>query len=313
MTTTVEVEDDLVLDGDVVLGPLLTDVEAARDRVVDLNRRKKWRSGERIELGTVAWMPSAVTDTDVLHVTLSGTLPPHIARRLRLAREKRLNVIVALTVDALFRPETLKTLAEVEADVLILEELAKPRGTKARHLLAAMADLQVPVAPEVRTELATQVWEQRKIGTKNARGSRLEALLAFIFSQTNDLRVVERNFRTMTQEIDLVLQIDNFSERVWQTPGKPLMLVEAKNTKDKSTQAIVSLLGSKLQSQHQRVQFGFVCSVAGFTRDAQIETVRYSQSDVTIVLIGSDEIQALIESDDLDSELERIVRSAILK
>lgn len=273
--------------------------------------RRKWMPPTPLTLGTTSWRPSALGNRQsVLHVALLDTLPGYLERRLIAAHAAGYRVHVGLTTAALYRPEWLRMLTQIDANVYVIDDFNKSERYKHRHVLAAVADLQIPVSPEERAVLGQIVLDQLEAGTAQEKGRRLEAALAFLFGQVSDFRVVLRNHRNKSQEIDLTLQIDNFSRRVWH--GKPLILVEAKNRKTKADQPTFSLLVTKIRTKRQAVKIGFLVSLAGFTSDLERESLRYSEADLCIVLIDNDELRALLLAEELDDRLEQMVTKALM-
>lgn len=294
-----------------------SDVESLIDEILATDAPSKWQKNMQLELGTKRWRPSAVADSGgrMLYVCLQQEVPQFVADRLRLCKESGIAVTVALPIASLFDPDVLGILVEVDADVFVVDDYRKERRYAQRHCLAAIADIEVPVSPKVRQSIALSIWSRIGDGTSQEKGKRLEALLAFVFSQVHDLKVVERNFRNESEEIDLVLQIDNFSTRAWQKPGTPFILVEAKNRADKASQQMMSVLLAKLQTKRGTAKIGILASLAGFTEDAKLQELRYSTStqEICVVMIDRDGLEALLTADDLDEALETIVRRALLR
>jgi hypothetical protein len=52
--------------------------------------------------------------------------------------------------------------------------------------------------------------------------------------------------------------------------------------------------------------------MSGFTADLEKESLRYSESELCIVLIDDDCLEKLLASDDLDGELESLVIAALM-
>jgi hypothetical protein len=137
--------------------------------------------------------------------------------------------------------------------------------------------------------------------------------VAFLLGQVADFRIFQRNFRTETGEIDIVLQIDNYSSRCWYEPGVPFIFVESKNTFEPAGQSVISLLIRRLQTSRQRARIGLAFSVGGFTSDAEKEELRLSEGGLCIAFFDSDAIQAFIEAPDPDSFLDSQVANAMLR
>lgn len=310
------VADELQDVGD--LGDGSSDVDAGAatatlETIAKADGQRKWSAPPVLVLGSTSWTPHAVgRGKAVLHVALLSALPRYVVKRLHAAHAEGYKVHVAITTGALYEENWVELLVAVDAQVYVIDDFDKKARFKRRHVMAAMADLQVPVAPALRARLGDLVLRSLDVGTAQEKGRRLEALLAFLFSQVSDFRVVLRNHRNKSQEIDLTVQIDNFSGRVWLTPGKPLILVEAKNRKSKTDQPAFSILVTKIRTKRQAVRIGFLVSTSGFTADLEKESLRYSEADFCIVLIDGDALRQLLLSDDLDRDLERMVIEAMM-
>lgn len=293
----------------------IMDVDAAAKRIFESESGQDWVPGVDLDLGSKRWRPNAVsTDgTELLYVFLADQLPRFVRDRLALAAEVGLQSTLALNLASLFNPSIVELLVAVDADVIVLDDYVSSRQLNPRPLLAALADVEVPVSPDFRRNIANVVWDRIADGTAYRKGKRLEALLAFIFAQIRDLKVVERNYRNETEEIDLVLQIDNFSSRVWQKSGVPFILVEAKNRADKASQPMVSSLVTKLQTKRGNARIAFLVSLAGFTDDARMQELRFSTQDICVVMIDRLQLESMLAAANIDEQLEELVRQAMLR
>ena len=294
---------------------LASDIDKIIETIIGTDTKAGWQKDIELDLGAKRWRPPAIASDSsrVLCVCLQDELPRSTIERVRLAREKGIKITVAVTIAALYREEVLSVLVDADSDVFVIDDYREERRFELRHCLAALADIEVPVAPTVRQEIGKKVRSRLGEGTNQEKGRRLEALLAFLFSQVSDLKVVERNFRTETEEIDLVLQVDNFSPRVWQKPGVPFILVEAKNRQDKASQPMMSVLLNKLQTKRGTARIGIMVSMGGFTTDAREQELRFSTQEICVVMIDSEGLEGLLASDNLDDELEALVRRALLR
>lgn len=293
----------------------IMDVDAAAKRIFESESGQDWVPGVELDLGSKRWRPNAVStdDTKLLYVFLADQLPRFVRDRLALAAEVGIQSTLALNLASLFNPSIVELLVAVDADVIVLDDYVSSRQLNPRPLLAALADVEVPVSPDFRRNIANVVWDRIADGTAYRKGKRLEALLAFIFAQIRDLKVVERNYRNETEEIDLVLQIDNFSSRVWQKSGVPFILVEAKNRADKASQPMVSSLVTKLQTKRGNARIAFLVSLAGFTDDARMQELRFSTQDICVVMIDRLQLESLLAAANIDEQLEELVRQAMLR
>ena len=303
--------------GDPVVGKRvdLRDIESTITAICASADGGDWERDVEVILGIKRWRPSAVSNDRrrLLYVFLQEELPRFVKDRLLLAAPCGIAVTVALPIAALYKPDVTNFLASIEADVLVVDDYDDHWRLKPRNILTALTDVGVPLSPESRREIGRSAWAKIGEGTAQERGRRLEALLAFLFAQVNDLKVLERNYRTETEEIDLVLQIDNFSPRVWQKSGVPFILVEAKNRVEKASQQMISVLLTKLQTNRGTSRIAFLVSLAGFTEDAKLEELRFSIQEMCVVMIGREELESLIEADNLDDTLETMVSHALMR
>ncbi|WP_242086463.1 YraN family protein [Microbacterium lacticum] len=295
--------------------PVDVDTRVADDAlrmVIEGDVKRRWRPGIDIDLGAASWRPHAANNAGaVLHVATLEALPRWVARRILGAAASSHAVHVAITLSALYTADWRELLTRADARVYVVDDRDKSMRTKRRHVLAALADLQIPVSPDERRLLGKLALDMMKTGSAQDKGARLEALLAFLFSQVTDYRVVERNYRNSTQEIDIVLQIDSFSTRIWQVPGRPLILVEAKNRSERTDSATFAVLVNKVRTKRKSVKFAFLVAMEGFTEDAKRESLRHSTSNLCVVMLAALDVQALVEADDLDAKLETLVRRAL--
>lgn len=293
----------------------LEDIDAAAERVIAADGAHGWRRSIELQLGPKRWRPTAVSHDGgrLLYVFLQDDFPRFVRERLELAVDLGIRVTIAVNIAALFREDIIALLVGIDADVLVLDDYVEVRQLQPRAILTALADIEVPLPPESRRLLAESVWNHLQEGSANEKGRRLEGLLAFLFAQVGDLKVVERNCRNASEEIDLVLQVDNYSPRVWQKSGVPFILVEAKNRVDKATQQVVSALITKLQTKRGTSKIAILVSLAGFTEDARIQELRFSTQDLCVVMIDKVGLKHLLFADDLDDALEEVVRRSLLR
>lgn len=307
------VEEEAVLNEE---GPVGTSTQYV-DEVIEryAARDRKWRLPDeplRLGSGTVAWRPSLVSQdgSSVAYVQVTDKLRPFIERRLLAASADGLQVHVIVELSCLYNSKTLSVLESIDAVVDVIDD---ERVDGKSHVLAVMADLGVPVNREVRQSLARSSWARRVAGSAWVRGRRLEALLSFLLSQVVDFRVVERNYRTATEEVDVVIQIDNYSNRCWSDQAMPFLLIEAKNWSDRIDQKEVSAFVAKILTKRNFARLGIMVGTSGFGNDARLQEMLLGAREGTAVaLIGPEGIEQWIDSPDPDSYLESKVRHAML-
>ncbi|MET8306050.1 hypothetical protein [Micromonospora sp. NPDC005173] len=267
---------------------------------------------EPIDLGEVAWLPSLVKESskDIMYVHLAAEMRPYLLRRLRAAKSDGWKVHVAVDFLALSDTNTVLALGELDAYVHLIKGNAVQAGG---HVLTVLSDESVPVEQSVRSALAKATWGLRDDGTKQEKGRRLEALLAFLLGQVDDFIVKEKNFRGDTDEIDIILQLSKVSARCWYNSSAPFILVESKNWVDPVPQKEISAFIFKLQTKRGRSKIGLFFSKGGYTSDAEQQELKLAATDLVVVLIGPDEIVEWISHEDPDDYLESKVRHSMLR
>jgi len=273
-----------------------------------------WAPGRTIALGEgLAWQPELVHDDPkaVLHVHLADRLRPHVVERMRAASGRGYRIHLALDLSALYDEDLLREISTLDP---IIHVVGNGPEKQQASLLATLADQGIRVTDATRVELARVGWQScQSTGTSNEKGHRLEALVAFLLSQIEDFRVVERNLRTETEELDVVVQQGRTEGgRCWML-GVPFILVESKNWASKVTQKELSTFRVKMQGKRGTVRLGLLFAANGHTGDAYDQELRFASDDLTISLIGPDEITAWVEALDDDEFLDSLIRRSMLR
>lgn len=307
-------------DEDVVEGIeiLESSVDLSSDVIVDsLRTSSQWSEADEVVTdGSISWRPVLrdVHDSDLLlHVHLASELRSYLRDRLAMATSVGKRVVVALPLEALYESDIVEFLGDIDADVIVIDPADHVPSPKSSHLLTALSDNSVAVNHATRTVIASKAWQRRTEGTNHEKGRRFEGLLAFLLHQVGDFRVVERNLRAATEEIDLVIQIDNWSARCWHQSGAPFVLVEAKNWTNPVGKPEITDFKAALRTKRQRARIGLIFSASTFTRDAEMEELKYAQDAEVIVMVDGKQLAKWIESDEPDDELEELVRRAMLR
>jgi hypothetical protein len=119
------------------------------------------------------------------------------------------------------------------------------------------------------------------------KGASLELLMEALFAQVPGFVVYERNRRTATEELDLVVLNDS-PDPVYSKDG-PIILVECKNWTTRPGRPEFSQLENKIRNRYSRCTLAFLISWSGFTDTTWRETIRLSREGYVIVcLTGSD-------------------------
>lgn len=294
--------------------PLLHDASLVDDIVARIEgSSNEWKKPTQpLSVGRVRWLPNLVREEvhGVLYVHVSGSMPRYIAKRLHGAAEADYHVFVALRIEALYDEDVLRLLADIDADVLVIDEES---AVSSAYYLAALADNSVPIAPQLRRELAKRCWERRREGTSFQKGRHFEGLLAFLLSQVAGFRIFTRNFNGATDEIDIIVRVDAFSTACWSESGVPFVIVEAKNWKQTIGSPVVTLLIRKLETRRRRARIGLLFATSGFSPEAVDEELKEAKGDLSVAMLGPKEIEEWIDRDDLTTYLDEYIAKAMLR
>ena len=285
--------------------------------IVDqLEASGQWiKSLDSIRGRDLSWRPDlySAEGSSVLYVHLADELRSYLKDRLRMAVECGNQVVLVLQLQALYQDDVVTFLGEIDADVMIVDPDEDSTTLEVDHILTVLSDMSVPVSDTTRAMLAHQAWDRRSAGNSYIKGRRFEGLVAFLLSQTIDFKVVERNLKSRTDEIDIVVQIQKHSDRCWQLEGSPLVLIEAKNWERPVDQEVVSVFHTKLTTKRQMARIGLLFSSNSFTSAATMQELKFAQDRSVIVMINGSQLVDWIDSNTPDDFLETLVRRAMLR
>jgi hypothetical protein len=154
-----------------------------------------------------------------------------------------------------------------------------------------VATLAVQLALHSEDDLHRQ-WlnVQSRVRDAKIKGKALEAFIARYAQRDADLQVSDMNLRTMSEEIDLVLENVGRDE-LFNEIGSRLLLIECKYQSAKTTAEEIRNFAAKVKSRHRLLcKVGIIVSMSGLTKDAEIEMMRQNGGDVIIGAISGAEI-----------------------
>lgn len=130
--------------------------------------------------------------------------------------------------------------------------------------------------------------------TTKERGDALEAVVeALVKTEEPELQLVERNFRTAEEEIDLVVA-NSLSDPFWTAQGSPLIFAECKNCSAKPGVPELRIFESKMRDRGAVVKIGIFISMSGFasTFSARLKSVQ--QTDGLIYAISGEDLENIV-------------------
>jgi hypothetical protein len=272
-----------------------------------------WKVETPIQLGEHKWQPDLVRSdgSALLHIHVAERLRSYATERFGWAVEAGVEVHIATTLGRLYDPELLEQLASADALVHLLD---KPGEAVApRRLLALLADEGITVPGSLRTSLGQHGFRFSKAeGSNDQKGKRFEALVAFLLGQVEGFSIFSRNYKTTTEEIDVVLQQREVGGRVWAIANAPFLLVEAKNHGEGISQAMFSQFRIKMQTKRSTVRIGLMLSRTSVSGSAIEQEGKFSSDELTIAFLDGDTIERWIEAEDGTDYLERLIGEAML-
>jgi hypothetical protein len=130
--------------------------------------------------------------------------------------------------------------------------------------------------------------------TTKERGDALEALIeALIKTEEPELQLVERNFRTLEEEIDLVVA-NSLSDPFWTAQGSPLIFAECKNWSAKPGVPELRIFESKMRDRGAVVKVGLFISMSGFAGTFLERLKSVQQSDGLIYAISGEDLEHIV-------------------
>lgn len=136
--------------------------------------------------------------------------------------------------------------------------------------------------------------ENKRTSTTKARGDALEALVnAIVQTESPELEVVERNFRTREEEIDLLVT-NGLKDPFWLAHNSPLLLIECKNTKDKTGVPDLRVFESKIIDRGALCRVGIFVSMAGFTETFYDRLKSFQAGNGVIFAVTGDDLTYII-------------------
>lgn len=273
---------------------------------------------EPLKLETMSWKPDFITSEGVLVVIIlpnvesdPGAIPHYLERRMREAFQKDLKITCVLTIVTLLYEPSFQLLDDIQATIVLKEEDEFHSPVPA---MKALAEQDQIVSRELRINLFDKALTRCNADdlTTNQKGKYLENLIHFLLTQIEDFRVKRCNWNTATEELDCVVQIRNSaSEYCWSSLG-PLLIVEAKNRKEKSGQEVITKTHGILTHKRGMVKIAIVVSLSGFTQDAETQVIRFSGDELVIVLVDSKTLTKWVNAANYEEELNDLVLSAML-
>lgn len=143
-----------------------------------------------------------------------------------------------------------------------------------------------------RTQVRSALGALGQASSAQAKGEALEALMGAAFSISPQLQVVQRNYSTSDEEIDIVVK-NNVARPFWQGLSSPLFFIECKNWTAPVGAPEIRNFEVKLQNHAPLARVGILVAPGGFTGGAFTTVKRSSRDPYTLALAARDDLDAL--------------------
>jgi hypothetical protein len=141
------------------------------------------------------------------------------------------------------------------------------------------------------------------------KGAALESLMEALFAHVPGFVVYDRDLRTATEELDLVILNDS-ADPIFSKDGA-IILVECKNWATKSGRPELSLLEGKMRNRFNRCTLAFFISWSGFAETVQREMLRLSRDNYLIVCLVGNDVRRAALSDNFPEFLRQAALQAL--
>jgi Holliday junction resolvase-like predicted endonuclease len=142
--------------------------------------------------------------------------------------------------------------------------------------------------------LSILINEVENLKSANEKGRALEELLARLFSSLKGFSVLQRNIKTATEEIDLIILNSSNDPRF--SKESAIILVECKNWSKKCDKTEFVVFKEKILNRGNRCSLGFLISWNGFKQTVTKEMLRGSREGALIVPIEGKEIKQAVQN-----------------
>ncbi|WP_405476945.1 restriction endonuclease [Streptomyces canus] len=128
------------------------------------------------------------------------------------------------------------------------------------------------------------------------RGDALESLFdALMRTEEPELQVIEKNFRTTEEEID-ILASNGLLDPFWLAHGSPLILVECKNWTSKPGVPELRIFESKVRDRGALCKIGIFVSTSGFTKTFLKRLKKFQSADGIIFAVDGADLDQIVTS-----------------
>lgn len=208
-----------------------------------------------------------------------------------------LRIIAAGPVQFVHQPDVLVKGHEAQIEWVVLESHDTEERSLSHYedtlLLIYREELILP--KDTFESIAALAYARMSAVTGAEKGRILERLLGYLFSQVPGLKVIDTNYYTATEEIDLVIQNHRLGG-IFETYAKPLFLVESRNRKGRAGKNEYADLARKIGNRRNLVDLGYYVSLGGFAETFRLEALRDSRESFVIGQLDRRDIESWLHT-----------------
>jgi Holliday junction resolvase-like predicted endonuclease len=252
-----------------------------------------------------------------VHLLFYPNIDSAFLQEFRLAKQKIRNLRVAIVGPVQFvqTSSVLLSADDVEAEFVVLEDQnGSVVPLEYRDALTLVYKMRLNLAQETYRSLAGASLSKALSLAGQAKGRQLESLIAFLFSQIPGFEVLSTNYNTATEEIDVVLRNRRVGG-IFAAYNEPVILVECKNRKNRASKDDYVSFATKIRNRRQSVSVGVFVSMAGYTRDFRLESLRDSKERLVIAKLDREHLTRWTEitGDTAATFIEQLIEAATLE
>ncbi|MFZ5444345.1 MAG: response regulator [Myxococcota bacterium] len=132
---------------------------------------------------------------------------------------------------------------------------------------------------------------------RNRKGALLERVVKLLFASTPGFENVSTELRNDNEQLDIVIE-NRVKDGPWAKEQSAYFIGECKNWSSKADAAEARNFWSRFDVKNRRVRAGFFISLGGFTAGFEKTRLERSATDVVVVLVTKDDVQAWIDAPD---------------
>lgn len=258
-------------------------------------------------------------DTRKIALFLSGKIPPNYEKYNRLWFMEYLEVIFWINLEKIDFYWKQASWYEEEFYFLVIDLLYKKsledenQKIKFQNLIEKLNLPDELVWTRLNRTLLKDLWDKLKNETNSqTKWKMLEEFLEKLFNTSIGLKVIDKNLNNWDEELDLILK-NNGESTFYHNLNSPLILLEAKNWKDKVQTKVTRDFSTKVHLHRNLTRIWLFVSVNWYTGEVDELLKRLWSTDEVLVLVNGENIEQLLESRLSVDEWLEILISASLK